>query len=208
MKMNFYKGKGGNCMKNRKRGWMTFALVGILAMGPNCYFGGQNSVLTVSAHHGHHSGHHNRVVTEYYYCGGHEAHCHENGVCPYDGEVIGAGTEYYYCGGHEAHCHENGVCPYDGEVIGAGTEYYYCGGHEAHCHENGVCPYVNGESGVISDQSSSAGNEKIGGTFYGKEVVAPVSHHVCQSACSMDYVWTRAVSRCRFVNHHMLLFQE
>lgn len=33
--------------------------------------------------HGHHgSGHHGSAAANYY-CGGHEAHLHENGVCPY-----------------------------------------------------------------------------------------------------------------------------
>ena len=84
---------------------------------------------TVYAHGHHGSGHHGSAAANYY-CGGHEAHLHENGVCPY------AEEEYYNCGGHEAHLHENGVCPY------AEEEYYHCGGHEAHLHENGVCPYA------------------------------------------------------------------
>lgn len=55
--------------------------------------------------HGHGSGHHGGS-THYYYCGGHSAHTHSGGVCPYADDV------YYHCGGHAAHLHEDGVCPY------------------------------------------------------------------------------------------------
>lgn len=63
--------------------------------------------------HGHSSGHHsNSASTSYYYCGGHAAHTHTGGVCPYADED----ADYYHCGGHAAHLHENGVCPYAGMV--------------------------------------------------------------------------------------------
>lgn len=36
-----------------------------------------------------------------------------------DGRSAGTqGSYHYYCGGHEAHLHENGVCPYDTSVQG------------------------------------------------------------------------------------------
>ena len=144
-------------MRRVNRGLLSGLLAGALLLSPV-------SMVTVSAHGhhggngGHHGGQSNSNVT--YYCGGHGAHCHENGVCPYAGETdvnvgtdVNAGTDvpYYYCGGHEGHHHENGVCPYAGETdanVGtdenAGTDvpYYYCGGHEGHHHENGVCPYA------------------------------------------------------------------
>ena len=109
-------------MRRVNRGLLSGLLAGALLLSPV-------SMVTVSAHGhhggngGHHGGQSNSNVT--YYCGGHGAHCHENGVCPYAGETdanVGtdenAGTDvpYYYCGGHEGHHHENGVCPYAGEV--------------------------------------------------------------------------------------------
>ena len=57
--------------------------------------------------HGHHGGGHHGG-TSYYYCGGHAAHTHSNGYCPYSS----VDDEYYHCGGHAAHLHENGICPY------------------------------------------------------------------------------------------------
>ncbi len=139
-------------MRRVNRCLLSGVLAGVLIFSPV-------SMVTVLAqgHHGGSGGQHCGQSTPnsvtYYYCGGHEAHHHENGVCPYAGEAAGAvGTDepYYYCGDHEAHHHENGVCPYAGEAAGAvGTDepYYYCGDHEAHHHENGVCPYA-GEAGV------------------------------------------------------------
>lgn len=62
-----------------------------------------------SGHHG--SGHHSSSVS-YYYCGGHSAHTHTGGVCPYADE----NADYYHCGGYPGHLHENGVCPYAGMV--------------------------------------------------------------------------------------------
>lgn len=61
--------------------------------------------------HGHGAGHHSSSVS-YYYCGGHAAHTHSGGVCPY----AGSDAVYYHCGGHPEHLHENGVCPYAGSV--------------------------------------------------------------------------------------------
>ena len=138
-------------MRRISRCLLSGVLAGVLAFSPV-------SMVTVSAH-GHHGGgnegHHGGQSTSnvtYYYCGGHEAHCHDNGVCPYAGETVEVEDPYYYCGGHEAHHHENGECPYAGEAGGTvGTEepYYYCGGHEAHHHENGECPYAGEAGGTV-----------------------------------------------------------
>ena len=103
---------------------LAVAFVGILA--------GQTFSITASAHGGHGNGHHGSSAPVYY-CNGHEAHEHNNGVCPY------ADSDYYYCDGHEAHHHDNGVCPY------ADSDYYYCDGHDAHHHDNGVCPYADSD---------------------------------------------------------------
>lgn len=61
--------------------------------------------------HGNCGGHHSSS-TSYYYCGGHAAHTHAGGVCPYANENL----HYYYCGGNPQHLHENGVCPYASTV--------------------------------------------------------------------------------------------
>ncbi len=61
--------------------------------------------------HGHHSGWHHSSSVSYYYCGGHAAHTHTGGVCPYADAPV-----YYHCGGHAAHTHTGGVCPYAGMV--------------------------------------------------------------------------------------------
>ena len=60
--------------------------------------------------HGHSGGCHSG--TSYYYCGGHAAHTHTGGVCPYANDTV----HYYYCGGHSAHTHTGGVCPYASTV--------------------------------------------------------------------------------------------
>lgn len=71
-------------MRRVNRGLLSGLLAGALLLSPV-------SMVTVSAHGhhggngGHHGGQSNSNVT--YYCGGHGAHCHENGVCPYAGEV-------------------------------------------------------------------------------------------------------------------------
>ena len=107
-------------MRRVNRCLLSGVLAGVLIFSPV-------SMVTVLAH-GHHGG-----------SGG--QHC---------GQSTPNSVTYYYCGGHEAHHHENGVCPYAGEAAGsAGTDesYYYCGDHEAHHHENVVRPYA-GEAGV------------------------------------------------------------
>ena len=87
-------------MKRMKCGILTLAITGAVLLTP-----------AVDAYaHGHGCGHHSS--TSYYYCGGHSAHTHAGGVCPYADDD----TCYYYCGGHSAHLHENGVCPYAGTV--------------------------------------------------------------------------------------------
>lgn len=93
-------------MKGVKRGILAVSLAGVLAFAPVAGIAGQSPVATVYAHGHHSSGHHSSssASTHYYYCGGHAAHEHVGGVCPY--------TEHYYCGGHAAHTHANGTCPY------------------------------------------------------------------------------------------------
>ena len=102
-------------MNRLKRSLMAVAIAGAVALAPAAYAG---SAVTVSAH-GHHGGCHGgysySTSTSYYYCGGHAAHTHHNGVCPYDG----TGSGYYYCGGHAAHVHHNGTCPYS--YVNTGT---------------------------------------------------------------------------------------
>ena len=116
---------------------LAVTFVGILA--------GQTFSITASAHGGHGNGHHGNSAPVYY-CNGHEAHEHNNGVCPY------ADSDYYYCDGHDAHHHYNGVCPY------ADSDYYYCGGLEAHHHDNGVCPYA--DSDAVQNNSDKSGNSE------------------------------------------------
>lgn len=131
-------------MKKMMRNLMASAFAGVLVLFPVVCALGMSPALTASAH-GHGSGHHSSSSPTYYYCGGHGAHYHNNGVCPYDVPPAPQETPVdYYCGGHDAHCHDNGICPYDVAVTPQETpaDYYYCGGHDAHCHDNGVCPYA------------------------------------------------------------------
>ncbi len=86
-------------MKRMKCGIMAFAIASTVFLMP---------ASDVYAHG--HGGYHHGSGTGYYYCGGHDAHTHTGGVCPYAGENV----SYYHCGGHPAHLHENGVCPYAG----------------------------------------------------------------------------------------------
>lgn len=87
-------------MKRMKRTLLALALAGAVSVSP----------ATVYAH-GHHGGCHGGSSVNYYYCGGHSAHTHSGGICPYADE-----DPYYYCGGHAAHTHHNGVCPYASTV--------------------------------------------------------------------------------------------
>lgn len=90
-------------MKRMKYSILAFAVSSAVFVTP---------ASSVYAHgHGHNGGHHSSS-TSYYYCGGHDAHTHSNGVCPYEDENV----SYYHCGGHPEHLHENGVCPYAGMV--------------------------------------------------------------------------------------------
>ena len=91
-------------MKKWKRTLLAAALVGAASFTTV----GQSA--TVAYAHGCHSGGHCGTSTNYYYCGGHSAHTHSGGVCPY------ADDDMYYCGGHDAHTHNNGVCPYTSSV--------------------------------------------------------------------------------------------
>lgn len=77
-------------MRNIKKGLLIAALVGAVSLSPVAYGGEQPLVAVVYAHGHHGGGHHGScggsvVSPEYFYCGGHEAHCHTNGVCPYAG---------------------------------------------------------------------------------------------------------------------------
>ena len=159
-------------MKRVKRCIASIILAGVLVVTPAAELIGQSCALTVSAHGHHGGGHHgegyrggnNASDVTYYYCGGHDAHCHENGVCPYD-TVSGSDGDvtYYYCGGHDAHCHENGVCPYEAVPgSGAGAAYYYCGGHGAHCHEDGICPYAEAAGSVLGGNGAGASGSITG----------------------------------------------
>lgn len=90
-------------MKQVKKALMAAVLAGTIIITPAA---GLISATTVYAH-GHHGGCHGGTASaSYYYCGGHAAHTHYGGVCPY------ADDDYYYCGGHSAHVHQNGACPY------------------------------------------------------------------------------------------------
>lgn len=99
-KWNIMK-EGVITMRRLKRTLLAAALIGAVSFSTV----GQSA--TVAFAHGHHGGGHCGTSTNYYYCGGHRAHTHSGGVCPYADEDC-----YYYCGGHDAHTHPNGVCPY------------------------------------------------------------------------------------------------
>ncbi len=88
-------------MKRLKRTLFAAALIGAVSFTT----AGQSA--TVAYAHGHHGGGHCGSYTNYYYCGGHSAHTHRGGICPYADD-----DPYYYCGGHNAHTHPDGVCPY------------------------------------------------------------------------------------------------
>lgn len=92
-------------MKRLKRTLLAASLIGAVS------FTTVGQSVTVAYAHGCHGGGHCGTATNYYYCGGHSAHTHYNGVCPYADDDV-----YYYCGGHDAHTHYNGVCPYASSV--------------------------------------------------------------------------------------------
>lgn len=97
-------------MKGIKRGILAVSLAGVLAFAPAAGIAGQPAVTTVYAHGHHGSSHHSSSSgTSYYYCGGHAAHEHNGGICPY--------AEDYYCGGHAAHAHVDGSCPYNAYCV-------------------------------------------------------------------------------------------
>lgn len=64
-------------MRRLKRTLLAAALIGAVSFSTV----GQSS--TVAFAHGHHGGGHCGSNTNYYYCGGHRAHTHSGGVCPY-----------------------------------------------------------------------------------------------------------------------------
>lgn len=85
-------------MRRMKSGILAAVLAGAVFFAP---------AVDVYAH-GHHGGGHCGSGTSYYYCGGHAAHTHTNGYCPYSS----VDDTYYHCGGYAAHHHEDGICPY------------------------------------------------------------------------------------------------
>lgn len=90
-------------MKRLKQRFLAVTLAGAVALTPVAM---TTSAMTVYAH-----GHHSSSSTHYYYCNGHAAHTHTNGVCPY-GTDDTSGTNYYHCNGHAAHEHYHDACPY------------------------------------------------------------------------------------------------
>lgn len=96
-------------MYQLKKGMLAAALAGMVAFTP-AYIAEQSPVMTVYAH-GHHENHHSDSNTTYYYCNGHNAHTHANGVCPYANATT-SNTKYYHCNGHPSHKHYKGACPY------------------------------------------------------------------------------------------------
>lgn len=106
-------------MKIRNR-IISFSLCAITLLASGYTF--NNSVIVAEAHHGggHHRG--NRSYNTSYYCGGHEAHQHNSGICPYATDTTTDTGTSYYCGGHDAHQHVSGVCPYGtGTVTGTSS---------------------------------------------------------------------------------------
>ncbi len=97
-------------MNRLKRSLLSVALAGAVAFAPAAFVASQSPVMTVYAHGYHGGGHHSGYSTNYYYCNGHAAHTHANGVCPYNTSYDDSG--YYYCNGHVAHAHHDGYCPY------------------------------------------------------------------------------------------------
>ena len=85
-------------MRRMKCGILAAVLAGAVFLTP---------AVDVYAHGHHGGGHCGGYRTSYYYCGGHAAHTHTNGYCPYSSDDY-----YYHCGGYGAHHHEGGVCPY------------------------------------------------------------------------------------------------
>ena len=78
-------------MSKIKKGFLIAALVGAVSLTPAGYGAEQPFVTTVYAH-GHHGG------------GGYHGYCGGGGCA--------SAPAYFYCGGHGAHQHANGVCPY------------------------------------------------------------------------------------------------
>lgn len=84
-------------MRRVTRSLLAVAVAGVVSLSPAVGVADQPFVTTVYAH-GHGGGHH----------GG--GYGYGNGNC--NGYGGGAAPCYYYCNGHEAHLHNNGVCPY------------------------------------------------------------------------------------------------
>ncbi len=108
-----------------------------------------HSAAVVSAH-GHRGGHHGsgqNTVTDYYYCHGHDAHTHDNGVCPYYddhcNDPVYNSSDYYYCHGHDAHTHENDICPYYGDHCGD----TYSSGSGSTSFSQGYFSHMHSENG-------------------------------------------------------------
>lgn len=75
-------------MKKVWKGLLTVALAGVITFAPVA--GGTEQLVVSTVYgHGHHGG------------GGHHGNCGGS-----------YGVNYYYCGGHAAHQHLNGHCPY------------------------------------------------------------------------------------------------
>lgn len=81
-------------MSKIKKGFLIAALVGAVSLTPGTYNAEQPLVAVVYAH-GHHGG------------GGYHGYCGGGGGCA-------DAPAYFYCGGHGAHQHANGICPYAG----------------------------------------------------------------------------------------------
>lgn len=78
-------------MKKIGRSLLAVVLAGMVSITPVAGGTGQIFMATVYAH-GHHGGnshHGNSGTAGYYYCGGHEAHQHPNGTCPYANSSVG-----------------------------------------------------------------------------------------------------------------------
>jgi len=79
-------------MRRITRGVLSVVVAGALAFSPAASVADPAAV-TVAYAHGHHGSHHGGCSGTYYTCGGHSAHLHPDGVCPYASDSTG-----YYCG--------------------------------------------------------------------------------------------------------------
>lgn len=81
-------------MKHFTHNLVVAAVIGAVSFSS---MAGTINLTTVYAHGGHHGG------------GGHHGYGYSN---PGNCNMGGSDVCYYYCDGHDAHLHENGVCPY------------------------------------------------------------------------------------------------